>query len=156
MEIQKGCAYIGIIEPHEYDEIKKVHVYKQILTTAEFEIPETKPEIEDFSSVILQATRKRCRLISTPLADKIVVSGIINLNILYTAAVPQQSVHSIHFCHEADAFINIKCLAEAQKGSCGHCDVNLHIEWAELEVINKRKIKGCFLVLITAKCKFAR
>lgn len=42
MEIQKGCAYLGIIEPHEYDDVKKTHVYKQVLTKAEFEIPRVK------------------------------------------------------------------------------------------------------------------
>ncbi|WP_039767412.1 SPOCS domain-containing protein [Caldicellulosiruptor sp. F32] len=153
MEIQKGCAYLGIIEPHEYDDVKKTHVYKQVLTKAEFEIPESKPEIEDFSSVVMQITRKKCKLICGPLGDKIVVTGTINLNVMYTAANPQQSVHNVHLCHDVDAFINIKCLEEAHKSFCGCCDVKMYIEWADLEVVDKRRIKGCFLVLITAKCK---
>ncbi|ADQ45283.1 hypothetical protein Calkro_0380 [Caldicellulosiruptor kronotskyensis 2002] len=141
---------MGIIEPHEYDHVKK-HVYKQVLTNAEFEIPESKPEIEDFSSVVMQITRKKCKLICGPLGDKIVVTGTINLNMRYTAANPQQSVRNVHLCHDVDAFINIKCLEESYKIFCGCCDVKMYIEWADLEAEDKRKIKGCFLVLINCQ-----
>lgn len=87
-------SYTGIAEPEDYphDPI----AYKQFAITRQLCVPTPKPDIEGIIKIISEAMIKNVRLLRTPYDLKFIVDGIITQTIMYTAAVPDQSVHTFH------------------------------------------------------------
>lgn len=65
---------------------------QQAVVRGTFRIPDPKPDVEQIISTDRTATVKNMSL----LPDKVVVEGLITLNIVYVAFEPAQSVHSMH------------------------------------------------------------
>ncbi|SFG99273.1 LysM domain-containing protein [Desulfotomaculum arcticum] len=65
---------------------------QQAVVRGTFRIPDPKPDVEQIISTDRTATVKNTSL----LPDKVVVEGLITLNVVYVAFEPAQSVHSMH------------------------------------------------------------
>ncbi|SFR04333.1 DUF3794 and LysM peptidoglycan-binding domain-containing protein [Desulfoscipio geothermicus] len=64
----------------------------QVIVSDEFDNPPEKPEPEKILDVDSTVTITDARIV----ADKVVVDGEVTLQIMYVAAVPEQSVHDMH------------------------------------------------------------
>ena len=83
-------------------------------------VPCEKPDIEQFISLFSKVTIISHRVVKTPITDlenkegtlltgrKLVIEGILRQKIVYTADVPSQSVHSVHFDIPFSAFVIIQ------------------------------------------------
>lgn len=128
-------------------------------------IPPQKPDIETIDKVLIDVKiiSKRvvktpgsdfvaCTPIPTPLPDdeneegtkltgrKLIVEGILNQKIVYTADVPQQNVHSAHFNVPFSAFIVIpQCIDGVDSLDITFC-VQKCVEDVFVKAFNKREI----------------
>jgi hypothetical protein len=80
-------------------------------------IPDEKPDIEQIDKIFVKVKIISKRVVATPVATvenaegtkltgrKLIVEGIIEQKIVYTADVPEQSLHSAHFNIPFSAFI---------------------------------------------------
>lgn len=66
--------------------------FQQTVVRGTFKIPDPKPDVEQIISTDKTASVKKTRL----LPDKVVVEGILTLQIVYVAFEPAQSVHHMH------------------------------------------------------------
>lgn len=95
MEIFRDMiSYTGIAVPEDYP--KNPIAYKQFSLIRKVCVPEPKPDIEGIIKVISEASIKDMRILKTPYDIKFIIWGEIKQTFLYTAAVPDQSVHTFH------------------------------------------------------------
>lgn len=111
-------------------------------------IPCQKPDVETIEKVFAKVKVISKRVIATPVATvenlegtmltgfKLIVEGILKQNIVYTADVPEQSVHSAHFDIPFSAFIILPSTTTLEDEFC----VNVCIEDVFVKVFNSRNI----------------
>ncbi|MCT4605599.1 MAG: DUF3794 domain-containing protein [Marinisporobacter sp.] len=108
---------IGLCDPSVFD-LATYPYWTQISIPESLILPEQKPDIEQINSVNISVEILRKKVIVTPNSDgvenqegklltgrKLIVEGQLCQTINYTAAVPEQSVHSAHFVVPFSAFI---------------------------------------------------
>ncbi|GBF10025.1 DUF3794 domain-containing protein [Tepidibacillus infernus] len=92
--------YVGIANSEDYPETPIC--FKQFTLNEKINVPEQKPDIEQILKVMSIVKIINKRLIKTPYNKKIIIDGVVKQIFVYTAATPEQSVHSfnneIHFC----------------------------------------------------------
>jgi len=76
---------------------------QQTVVRGTFTIPDPKPDVEQIISTDKTASVKKTRL----LPDKVVVEGILTLQIVYVAFEPAQSVHHMHAQIPFTAFVDL-------------------------------------------------
>lgn len=89
--------------------------FKQLSVDGYLVIPELKPDIEEVNSVTATADLVNCHVIETPIlrsnegqklsGHKLIVKGMLNVIVEYTANVPLQSVHSAHYAVPFSTFV---------------------------------------------------
>jgi hypothetical protein len=112
-------------------------------------IPCQKPNVESVEKVFVKVNIISKRVIATPAATdpnsegtnltgfKLIVEGIIKQNIVYTADVPEQSVHSAHFDIPFSAFIVLPAAdTTLEEKFC----VDVCVEDVYVKVFNERDI----------------
>lgn len=89
--------------------------FKQLSIDGYLSIPELKPDMEAINNVSATADLVSCHIIQTPVSVsiegqilsgyKLIVKGMLNISIEYTANEPEQSVHSAHYAIPFSSFI---------------------------------------------------
>lgn len=89
--------------------------FKQFSIESYLQIPEIRPDVESINIATGTIDIKNCHVITTPIncsmenqritGYKLVVHGILNLVIEYTALEATQSVHSTHYCIPFSTFV---------------------------------------------------
>ena len=103
----KFVDIIGIAEPSQFPVITPANPHTQYVAQETAIIPAAKPEAEQINTVLVEATVTSARVIITPVGLKVVIDGVINQKIIYTANVPDQAVHSAHFVFPFCTFIEM-------------------------------------------------
>lgn len=95
--------------------ILALSIFKQTSIQNYFEIPCKKPDIEQINVVTANIEIENCYAIETPIGTsiegqrltgyKMIIHGNIIFVIDYTADVPQQNVHSAHYCLPFSTFV---------------------------------------------------
>ncbi|MFD3156311.1 DUF3794 domain-containing protein [Haloimpatiens sp. FM7330] len=154
---------IGLGECEDIDLTENLS-WTEISIPEVFYIPCEKPEIETIDKVFVKVDIISKRLVDTPAppnatdenqegtrlsGKKLVIEGILKQRVVYTADVPQQTVHSAHFCKPFSAFIVIDPADIAEE----KFDVETCIEDVFIMPINKKKIfKNVTLFLRAIPC----
>lgn len=89
--------------------------FKQLSIDGYLTIPELKPDMEAVNNVSATADLINCHVIQTPVSVstegqslsgyKLIVKGMLNISIEYTANEPEQAVHSAHYAIPFSSFI---------------------------------------------------
>lgn len=89
--------------------------FKQLSIDGYLTIPELKPDMEGVNNVSATADLINCHVIQTPVSVstegqslsgyKLIVKGMLNISIEYTANEPEQAVHSAHYAIPFSSFI---------------------------------------------------
>lgn len=110
----------------------------QLVLRENLAIPDAKPNaarvVDYFSTIDVSMT--------TVLPNKIIVNGIINLRVIYEAAVPSQSVHVAHFTIPFESFVEIP---GAQPGMSVVADAE--VEFISIDVTNEGRTLSVRIIL---------
>lgn len=98
---------IGIADPASFPVITTANPNTQYTVQETLVIPAPKPNIEQLNTVMIEASITNYRTITTPVGLKVIIDGLINQKIIYTAADAAQSVHSAHYQEPFCTFIEI-------------------------------------------------
>lgn len=91
--------------------------WTQISIPEVFHLPAQKPDIETIDKVLIDVQILSKRIVSTPLSStpnaegtkltgrKMIIEGLLRQKIVYTAQLPSQPVHAVHFDMPFSAFI---------------------------------------------------
>lgn len=152
---------IGIADPSSYPVITAANPNTQYIVEEKYVISETKPDIEQVNSVMIQAEVTNVRTIATPVGLKVIIDGLLNQKFIYTANDPVQSVHSAHFTEPFCTFIEIKLTVPAgltvieylQTLGITLADVitgrtSVLIEDASVKLIDPRTIEKCIVLFL--------
>lgn len=131
--------------------------FKQMSIESYLPIPITKPDIEGINAVTGTIDIKECHVIQTPTNHslenqrltgyKLIVNGVLNLVIEYTALEETQSVHSAHYSIPFSTFIVLP--SDYKLGS--KMDINGVVEDIYYNVIDIRNFFQNTTALINAK-----
>ncbi|MHB1393278.1 MAG: DUF3794 domain-containing protein [Clostridia bacterium] len=155
MKVADSIVYVGILDKSDFSVVKQACIYKQIILTNCFQIPDTKPDIESTVNIIVEPSITRSKLINTPNEKKIIIHGAIDVKIIYVAQNPEQSVHSAHFTQEFNTFINCHMDDIHCNDFHNFIDIIPYIEDAEVISQSERYFELTTLLLFTVKncCK---
>lgn len=152
---------IGTTNPSSFPVITPANPNAQFLVEEKLVIPDTKPDIEQVSSVIIEAQITNSRAIITPIGLKVIVDGIINQKLIYTAANPVQSVHTTNYQESFCTFIEIPLTLPARMNVTEYlqtlgisladvikCGTNVLIEDVSVNVLDPRTVEKCMVLFI--------
>ncbi|WP_273123219.1 DUF3794 domain-containing protein [Bacillus weihaiensis] len=150
---------IGIADPSQFPIITEANPNTQFAIQERLTIPPQKPDVEQINSLLIEAVITSTRNIFTPIGVKVVIEGILRQKVVYTADVPEQSVHSAHFEHPFCSFINIPLnvpeglTVPAYLASLGLSindilvgPVNVLIEDVEISLLDPRTVSKCVIL----------
>lgn len=122
-------------------------------------IPREKPDIETIDKVFVKVKILSKRIVETPDSNgsdnaegtqltgkKLIVEGVLKQKIVYTANVPQQTVHSAHFDVPFSAFIVIDGTTDLDAILC----VNTCVEDVFVTALNPREVFKNVTLLLTS------
>lgn len=98
---------IGITDPADYPIITTANPHVQYIAQETLVVPTAKPDVEQVNSLMVEATITDARPIVTPVGIKVVIDGMINQKIMYTANDLVQSVHTVHDQYPFCTFIEV-------------------------------------------------
>jgi hypothetical protein len=98
---------VGIADPSSFPIITASNPNTQYNVQEQVTIPTEKPDVEQINSVLIEATITNAKTIITPVGLKIVIDGSLKQKVIYTADVPEQSVHSAEYVFPFCTFIEI-------------------------------------------------
>lgn len=116
---------------------------REISETHKLCIPCKKPNIYDIIQVLVNVCITKFKVITTPIGKKLVIEGIQNVKVLYTADNPCQDVHSAHFKIPFCTFILLKDKSKKI------IDICTAVEYISVHPINCRSL---FLSSIIFMC----
>lgn len=106
---------VGIDDPSSFPVLGVQDRYKQFTVEEMLTIPSAKPDIEQITSVLVEANVTQFRTIATPTGVKVIVDGELHQKVIYTADEPAQSVHSAEFTTPFCNFIEIPLVIASGK-----------------------------------------
>lgn len=124
------------------------NTWTQMVISENLYVPRVKPEIEQLVSLFSKVDIISQRVVETPSSGaenregtrltgrKLVIEGILRQKIVYTADVPSQSLHSVHFDIPFSAFVVI----DAATVGSARFKVEPYIEDIFTCAVNKRQI----------------
>lgn len=104
---------IGVDDVSEFPVLTPLNRYRQFTVEENLELPAEKPDIEQITSVMIEAQVTDFRTIATPTGLKVIIDGILNQKVVYTADEPTQSIHSAHFTKGFCTYIEIPLVIPA-------------------------------------------
>lgn len=130
-----SCKRSGIIEVIGLCDVSSIDIsnlmWTQISIPEVLTLPVQKPNIESIEKVFENVRIISKRIINTPNSDgvenaegtmvtgkKLIVEGLLQQKIIYTADEPTQPVHSAEFCFPFSAFIIVDSEAEDPNEFC--------------------------------------
>jgi len=144
----QAIEVIGLCDPASITFDNTNRNWTEISVPEVLTIPCQKPNIESIEKVFVKVKIISKRVVPTPSADvpneegtllsgwKLVVEGIIKQKIVYTADVPQQSIHSACFDVPFSAFIILPENTELEDSFC----VDVCVEDVFVKAFNSRDI----------------
>lgn len=152
---------IGIANPSDFPVITCANPNAQYMVEEKLTIPEEKPDVEQINSVMIEAKITDFRVIVTPVGLKVIINGIVNQKIIYTAANPVQSVHSAHFQKSFCTFIEIPLTLPCKMSVTRYlqklgislddviqCRTDVLIEDVSVTLLDPRTIEKCTVLFI--------
>lgn len=150
---------IGLCDPTSML-ITNLDSWTEISIPEVLRIPCAKPDIENIDKIFINVKIISKRVINTPNSEgainaegtkltgkKLIVEGILNQKIVYTADVPEQSVHSAHFKVPFSAYIVIPTDTALEDKFC----VETCLEDVYVKVFNKKDIFKNVTLLLKAQ-----
>lgn len=122
-KVQEAFIVKGVCEPEVLERLLRDNSQRwtQIFVPEVLCVPEHKPDIEQLITVNAAVQVLSQRVVKTPnscglkneegtrlTGRKLIIEGLLRQKIMYTAAVPEQSVHTVHFDVPFSAFIVLK------------------------------------------------
>jgi len=104
---------IGIATVDQFPILVPLDRFKQFIVDETLVIPTEKPDVEQITSIMVEASITNSKTIATPTGLKIIVNGELTQKIIYTANEPTQSVHSAYFVKQFCTFIEIPLMIPA-------------------------------------------
>lgn len=154
---------IGINSPDDFPILTALDRYKQFTVEELLTIPAAKPDVEQITSVMVEASITDFRTIATPKGLKVIVNGELNQKIIYTANEPDQSVHSAHFIKPFCTFIEIPLVIASGTNSLEilqslgltlddvlTSEPKIIIEDLSVKLVDARNIKKCGILFTWA------
>lgn len=152
---------IGITDPVSFPVITAANPNAQYIVEEKLVIPEAKPDVEQISSVMIEAKLTKYRAIITPVGLKVIIDGVINQKLIYTAVNSVQSVHTAHYQESFCTFIEIPLILPAKMNVTEYlqtlgislADViqgrtDVLVEDVSVDVINPRVVEKCTVIFI--------
>lgn len=164
------CIFEPAVDIIGLCDVNKIVIDGTDQTWTELSIPEVlripceKPEVESVDKVFIKLKIISKRVIKTPATSnttdenqegtkltgrKLAVEGVLQQKIVYTALVPEQSVHSAHFEIPFSAFIVID--GDAEEGDGDEYCIEGCIEDVFVKVFNRKEIFKNVTLLLRAK-----
>ncbi|SFF57591.1 protein of unknown function [Halobacillus alkaliphilus] len=144
-------SYAGIACKHEFPECPLA--FKQFTIIENAFVPKPKPNIEEVNKVSASVVLNDPKVIDSPYDKKLLVSGVVRQKITYTAAKPDQPLHSFHF----DIPFCELVILEKKKCLPPYFEVKAFIEDIHVFSTVKRKVKICkvlcLCVINTSQCR---
>ena len=154
---------IGIDPVTSFPVLTAADKYNQFTTEETIIIPELKPDVEQITSLMIEAAITNYRVISTPTGLKVIIKGELNQKVIYTADEPTQSIHSAQIINEFCTFIEIPLVIPAGSSALQLLqglgltldDVlasppNIIIEDISVKLVDGRTIKKCVVMFTWA------
>ena len=155
---------VGIADPSEFPVLLPSNPNTQQVVEENLIIPETKPDVEQINTVLIEAAITDARAIVTPVGLKIVVDGELNQKVLYTAAEPTQSVHSAHYLEPFCTFIEVPLVIPAGQNTLEYLQAlgltlddvitgptKVLIEDVSVKLLDPRNFEKCTVLFIWTK-----
>lgn len=152
---------IGIDPVSSFPALIAAEKFTQFTTEETLIIPEQKPDIEQITSLMVEASITAYRAIVTPTGLKVIINGELNQKVIYTADEPTQAVHSAHFVKQFCTFIEIPLVLPAgtsalqllQSLGLTLDDVlasppNVIIEDISVKLVDGRTVKKCVVMFV--------
>lgn len=152
---------IGITNPLNFPVITAANPNAQYIVEEKLTIPATKPDVEQVSSVMIEAKITKYRAIITPVGLKVIVDGILDQKLIYTASNSVQSVHTAHFQQSFCTFIEIPLTLPVKMNVTEYlqtlgislADViqgrtDVLVEDVTVEIIDPRTVEKCTVIFI--------
>lgn len=154
---------IGVNSASEFPVLTPLDRYRQFTVEEALVIPIEKPDVEQITSVMIEAKVTDFRTIATPTGLKIIVDGILNQKVVYTADEPTQSIHSAHFVKNFCTFIEVPLVIAAGSNSMTILqglgitlddvvvgEPHVIIEDLSVKLVDARNIKKCAILFAWA------
>ena len=144
---QNAIEVIGLCDSSKID-LTTDRTWTELSIPELLSIPCQKPDIESLNKVFVAVKILSKRVIETPVAAgenlegtkltgrKLIVEGLLRQKIVYTAAVPTQTVHSAHFDVPFSAFIILDSDAFVDEEFC----LDVCVEDVFVMTFNRREI----------------
>lgn len=149
---------VGLCDVSKID-LSVNNAWTQISIPEVFTIPPVKPDIEQIEKVFVNVKILSKRVVETPKGSgpnqegttltgfKLIIEGVLDQKIIYTADKPTQPVHSAEFCFPFSAFIVLPLGTTVTDDFC----VDACIEDVFIKVINPRKFFKNVTLLLNAR-----
>jgi hypothetical protein len=159
----QAIEIIGLCDPSDVTFDSTNTNWTEISIPEVLSVPSMKPDIETIEKVFVNVKIISKRVIETPVATdqnlegtkltgfKLIVEGILKQKIVYTADVPQQSVHSAHFDVPFSAFIILPAGTTLEDEFC----IKVCVEDVFVKVFNSRDIFKNVTLFLQAKPSLA-
>ncbi|WP_339060593.1 DUF3794 domain-containing protein [Tepidibacillus marianensis] len=135
-------SYLGI--SNECDYPSDPLTYKQFTVFETALVPEQKPDIEHLTEVMTDIEISSIRILHTPYDKKAIVTGMINQRFIYTADLPQQSVHSFHISIPFCEIVILKKIWDCVK-------IKIFLEDVDVFFVDKRTLKECKVLCLVVE-----
>ena len=112
--LQNFIDVVGVADPKDFPLIVTTDRYKQFGVEETLIIPAAKPDMEQITQVLIEATITNYRAIFTPTGLKIILDGNLTQKVIYVANEPTQSVHSAEFIKPFCNFITVNLVIPAK------------------------------------------
>lgn len=103
----------GISDSSNYPILGINDRYTQFTVEETLTIPTVKPDVEQITEIMIEATIIDYRTIATPTGVKVIIDGELNQKVIYVAEEPTQSVHSAEFIAPFCTTINVPLVIPA-------------------------------------------
>lgn len=155
----QSVEIVGLCDTENFTIDANAQAWTEISIPEVLRIPSRKPDIESIEKVLENVKIISKRFVATPdsgtdtnsegtrlTGQKLVIEGLLNQKIIYTANEPTQSVHSADFCIPFSAFIVVEPLTTTQDYCVDTC-----IEDVFVKALNEREIFKNVTLLLSAR-----
>lgn len=138
---------LGLASKHDYDSYSGDCPYQQFIVNERFELPEELPDIKSVNQILLQPAVLEYRLVPQSARPKVLVSGLLRFQLLYTASASDSPEHTGTWEKRIDTFLELPYVGEPVQV----CGVHLFVEYFTLELVHGRKFDISALIFAYAQ-----
>lgn len=158
-----SCKRNGIVEVVGLCDVDNIDIsdfqWTQISIPEVLSIPWQKPIVQSIEKIFINVSIFSKRIVNTPTAvtenaegtrltgKKLIVEGLLQQKIIYTADEPAQPVHSAEFCFPFSVFIVVDSTATDPNAFC----IDVCVEDTFVKLMKSRKIFTNVTLLLNAR-----